>query len=167
MIPCGILCHIMPQLFRLCMSLFQCHLLLVIEWRQSRFFLSNVTGNAEQEKRTNTHQIWQKVHKIIRASYVVTKVIMLQNAANHKCHMLSMNMKEVYLNIYMDYMVWRSYRRSRILAKRKNLNDTNNNECISIFYNAYNNWCISRHQKQRSYRMCSIELQMVLLFIEV
>ena len=89
----NILYHIMSQLFRRCMGLFQCYLLLVIEWKQSRFFLSDVTGNAEQEKRTDTHQIWHKVHRIIRVSYVVTKVIMLQNAANHKCRMLSMNMK--------------------------------------------------------------------------
>jgi hypothetical protein len=43
----------------------------------------------------------------------------------------------------------------------------NNNECISTFYNVNNNGCISGHLKQGSYRMCSIELQMIPLFIEV
>ena len=40
------------------------------------------------------------------------------------------------------------------------------NECNSIFYNAYNNGCISGHQKQSSNRMCSIELLMIPLLIE-
>ena len=41
-----------------------------------------------------------------------------------------------------------------------------NNECISIFYNAYNNGSISSHQKQSSNRMCSIELLMIPLLIK-
>ena len=36
-----------------------------------------------------------------------------------------------------------------------------NNECISISYYAYNNGCISGHQKQSNNRMCSIQLLMI------
>ena len=42
----------------------------------------------------------------------------------------------------------------------------NNNECISIFYNAYNNGCISGHQEQNFNRMYSIELQTIPMFLE-
>ena len=63
MIPSGILCHIIPQHFRWCMGLFQCYLLLLIEWKQSWFSLINVTGNGEQERRAGIHQIWHKEYK--------------------------------------------------------------------------------------------------------
>lgn len=55
--PMCILCHIMSQHFRLYTGIFKCVLPLVIEWRQSQYFLSNVTGNIKQEKRLGPHQI--------------------------------------------------------------------------------------------------------------
>ena len=45
------------------MGIFQCYLLLLIEWRQSQFILSDVTGNMEKEKRTGTSDLTQGAQK--------------------------------------------------------------------------------------------------------
>lgn len=105
MIPCGIQYHIMSQLGRRGMGIFQCYLLLVINCRQGRVFLIDATGNAKLDKRTGTNQIQHKEHKNICLSYVVTKVIILQNAANRKCYMSSRNMKEAYQNLHGLHVV--------------------------------------------------------------
>ena len=79
--------------------------LLLIEWTQHWFFLSDVTGNAEQGRRAGTNQIQPKEHQNIIVGFVVKKVIMLQTVENHKCHLSSWNMKKAHQNTCMDYML--------------------------------------------------------------
>ena len=45
------------------MDIFQCYLLLLIEWRQSQFILSDVTGNTEQGRSTGISDLTQGAQK--------------------------------------------------------------------------------------------------------
>ena len=47
-------------------------------------------------KITSSHQIWHKVLKNIFVCYLVTKVIIFQNAASRKCYISSRNMTKAY-----------------------------------------------------------------------
>jgi hypothetical protein len=108
MIPCGILCHVMPQHFRVCMGLFQCYLLQLIEWKQGWFSLSNVTGNGEQERRAEIHLSQYKEHKNTPVIYMATMVIMLYSAKLYYCHLSLQKMRKAHQNICMDYKLSRS-----------------------------------------------------------
>lgn len=63
MIPCGIVCHIMSQLFRRCMGLFYCYLQLMIKWRQSQVFPEQCNRKCRVRNTTGTHQIQHEEHK--------------------------------------------------------------------------------------------------------